>query len=105
MTQRSLAARLIAVSLSLALTGCIFFETPRQRAMRNDPDFKAGYADGCASASARGTSFRGDQVRDDSLFASSKAYRSGCGYSVCNSQLNPNPNPNVNGMPDQRPNP
>jgi hypothetical protein len=107
MTRTALPVRLLAAALAVSLTGCIFFETPRERAMRNDPEFKAGYSDGCASASARGTNYRGDRVRDDAAFASSKAYRSGwgAGYSVCNSQLNPNPNPNVNGMPDQRPNP
>ena len=99
--------RAVAVLLSLTLTGCIFFETPRERAMRNDPNFKAGYSDGCASANARGTSFRGDQVRDEAAYAVSKPYRSGwsAGYSTCNNQLNPNNNPNINGMPDQRRNP
>lgn len=107
MTYLKLASRILAVTLSLALAGCIFFEGPRQRAMRNDPGFKAGYSDGCASASAQGTDFRGGLVRDDASYAASKPYRSGwsAGYSVCNNQLNRNPNPNVNGLPDQRPNP
>ncbi len=82
--------------------------SPRERAMRKDPAFQAGYSDGCASASARGTDYRdGGRVRDDQLYATSKPYRAGwsAGYSVCNNQYNPNPNPNTNGLPDQRPNP
>jgi hypothetical protein len=104
---RPIAFRLLAVALSLALSGCIFFETPRQRAMRNDPNFKAGYSDGCASANARGTNYRGDQVRDDAAYQSSAPYRAGwsAGLTNCNNQLNRNPNPNINGLPDQRPNP
>ncbi|HEY4941558.1 MAG TPA: hypothetical protein VII56_09020 [Rhizomicrobium sp.] len=97
-------ARLLAVLLALTLTGCIFFETPRERAMRNDPNFKAGYSDGCASANARGTNYRGDQVRDGAAYQSSQPYRAGwsAGYATCNNQLRA-PDPNVGGMPAPRP--
>ncbi|HXC56827.1 MAG TPA: hypothetical protein VNU97_16125 [Rhizomicrobium sp.] len=107
MTLRTLAVRCLAVALSLTLAGCIFFETPRQRAMRRDPNFRTGYSDGCASASAHGTDFRGDTVRDDAAYQVSQAYRAGwsAGYTTCNNQLSRNPNPNINGLPDQRPNP
>lgn len=108
MNPRPILLALLAAALSATLSSCIFFETKQERAMRNDPNFKAGYDDGCASANARGTDFRGGGVvRDEASYASSKPYRSGwsAGYSVCNTQLHPNPNPNVNGLPDQRPNP
>ena len=97
MTPGTFAFRLMAVTLSLTLAGCIFFETPRQRAMRNDPNFKAGYSDGCASANARGTNFRGDTVRDDAAYQVSQAYRPGwtAGLTTCNNQFNRNPNPNT----------
>lgn len=97
----------VACALAMSLSGCIFFETRAQRAMRNDPNFRIGYSDGCASANARGTSFVGDQVRDEALFKSSQPYRAGWsnGYTTCNNQLNRSSNTNVNGMPDQRPNP
>ncbi|MBS0472261.1 MAG: hypothetical protein JSR60_14410 [Proteobacteria bacterium] len=104
-----LFTRIVAfAALALALSGCIFFESPRERAMRKDPNFQAGYSDGCATANARGTDYReGGQVRDDQLFATSKPYRAGwsAGYSACNNQLNPNLSPDINGMPDQRRNP
>ena len=107
MTHMPFTLRLTAVLLSLTLTGCIFFETPRERAMRKDPNFQAGYSDGCASANARGTNFRGDKVRDEAAYQTSKPYRSGwsAGYTTCNNQLTPNNSPNISGMPDQRPNP
>jgi hypothetical protein len=107
MTNRRIAFRLAAIAALLALTGCIFFGSARERAMRKDPNFQAGYGDGCASANARGTNYRGDQVRDDAAYQVSQPYRAGwaAGYSTCNNQLSTNPNPNVNGLPDQRPNP
>lgn len=96
--------RLSAVLLSLTLAGCIFFETPRERAMRNDPNFKAGYSDGCASANARGANVRGDQVRDEAAYEVSKPYRSGwaAGYSACNTAMMQS-NPTIGGMPGSRP--
>jgi hypothetical protein len=96
-----------ALFLAASLSGCIFFETKAMRAMRNDPNFKAGYSDGCASANARGASFRGEKVRDDALFKTSEPYRAGWsnGYSTCNNQLYSPGTPNVSDMPDHRPNP
>ena len=95
------------VLLAVELSGCIFFETRAMRAMRNDPNFKAGYSDGCASANARGTSFTGSKVRDEAAFQVSQPYRAGWsnGYSTCNNQLYRSNTPNVNDSPDQRPNP
>jgi hypothetical protein len=97
----------LALILACGLSGCIFFETKAMRAMRNDPNFKAGYSDGCASASARGTSFTGEKVRDDTMFKTSQPYRAGWsnGYSTCNNQLYSPATPNVSDMPDHRPNP
>jgi hypothetical protein len=97
---------LLAVALSLPLTGCIFFETSRERAMRNDPNFKAGYSDGCASANARGTDLRrGDDVRDATAYQISKPYRSGwaAGYATCNNQRGGVSNPDIGGMPNGKP--
>jgi hypothetical protein len=107
MIKRTLVLRAGAVALSLLASGCIFFESKRDRAMRNDPTFQAGYSDGCASANARGTNYRGDKIRDDALYASSQLYRSGwgAGYSLCNNQYNRSSNPNTSDLPDQRPNP
>ena len=97
----------LSVLLAISLSGCIFFETRQMRAMRNDPNFKAGYSDGCASANARGTSFTGSTIRDDAAFKTSEPYRAGwsSGYSTCNNQLYRSTTPNVNDSPDHRPNP
>ena len=100
--------RLVLVPiLAASLSSCIFFETKAMRAMRNNPDFKAGYSDGCASANARGTSFRGEKVRDDALFKTNEPYRTGWsnGYSTCNNQIYSPGTPNVSDLPDHRPNP
>lgn len=104
---KTILFRLCAVTLAFALGGCIFFESKRDRAMRNDPTFQAGYSDGCASANTRGTNYRGDKIRDEALYASSQLYRSGwgSGYSLCNNQYNRSSNPNSSDLPDQRPNP
>ena len=104
-SQISLAGLVVIVAASLG--SCIFFETPAMRAMRNDPNFKAGYSDGCASANARGASFTGEKVRDETLFKTSQPYRAGWsnGYSTCNNQLYGPGTPNTSDMPDHRPNP
>jgi hypothetical protein len=77
------------------------------KAHRNDPNFQAGYSDGCASANASGADYRtGGRVRDDALYNSSQTYRSGwgTGFASCNPQSNPaGTDPNNGGMPSQRP--
>lgn len=57
--------------------------------MRNAPNFKSGYADGCATANAQGTDYGRSQTRDDSLYRVDKAYRAGwaAGVSACRSNL------------------
>jgi hypothetical protein len=66
--------------LCLSLCGCGLFESPAQRAMRNSPDYKAGYSDGCASASTSGANPRDTSlVRDEEAYRTIPAYRSGWG--------------------------
>ena len=61
----------------LMLCGC---ESAADRALRNSPDFKAGYSDGCSSAGTRGANPREDSVvRDEEAYRSNKAYRAGWG--------------------------
>jgi hypothetical protein len=44
------------------------------------PDFKAGYSDGCASASLEGANKRADSTtRDEAAYRTNKDYRSGWG--------------------------
>jgi hypothetical protein len=95
-----------ALFACVLLSGCIFFETPAERATVKSPDYQAGYSDGCASASAAGTDYRhGDNVRDDALYASSKPYRAGwaAGYATCNTTRGGTSNPDYGGMPSTKP--
>ncbi len=103
----SLAPRLaVAALLSLSLGGCIFFETRAERAMVKNPNFQAGYSDGCASANAHGTDYRrGNDIRDEALYQSSKPYRSGwgAGYAACNTTRSGTSDPDYGGMPTAKP--
>jgi len=72
---------LCCLILFLSLTGCGLFESRAQRAMRNSPDYKAGYNDGCASASTSGGANPRDTslVRDEEAYRTIPAYHSGWG--------------------------
>ena len=98
---------LLILALAPALSGCLIFETKKQRAMVHNPEFQAGYADGCASANTRGTNYRDDKIRDEAAYQVSQPYRSGwgAGFSTCNNQLGRSTNPASSDLPDQRPNP
>jgi hypothetical protein len=62
--------RLALFVLLLPLAAC---QSASQRALEKSPDFKAGYADGCASSGG------GTLRRDDDAYRTDKAYRSGWG--------------------------
>ena len=76
----------VAVLISvLSLSGC---ESAADRALKNSPDFKAGYSDGCASAGTQGANPRDTSLaRDEEAYRSNKAYRSGwgTGFNTCRS--------------------
>ncbi|HWA30256.1 MAG TPA: hypothetical protein VG867_04135 [Rhizomicrobium sp.] len=74
-------AGLVVISL-LALGGCAIFGGPADRAMRRTPDFRAGYSDGCAAATAPSANPRDER---DSLKGESTTYRRGyaTGFSAC----------------------
>ena len=96
-----IAITLLAV---LSLAGCgIFFPSAAQRAARDTPGFKAGYSDGCASATNQDTNYRHDQMRDESSYASDKNYRAGwaSGFSVCRTNLTHSPSGGP--IPDNEP--
>ncbi len=83
----------LAVLSAFLLTGCMVFETRTSREIRHQPNYQAGYDDGCASANAQGANMRhGDIVRDDALYDSDKAYRVGWanGHGACNRLAPPN---------------
>ena len=78
--------RLVLIALGLVLSGCMFFESPADRKIRQQPDFRLGYDDGCATATDQGANMRrGDLVRDEALYETDKAYRAGwaSGHSGC----------------------
>jgi hypothetical protein len=96
----------IAITLlaTLALAGCgVVFPSASQRAGRNTPGFKAGYSDGCASATIQDTNYRHDQVRDEAAYAADKHYRAGwaSGFSVCRTNLTRDPSRGP--IPDNNP--
>lgn len=63
----------------------------------NSPDFKAGYSDGCASASlAGGADKRQDSItRDDAAYRSNEDYRAGWGqgFGSCRAMAAPQSSP------------
>jgi hypothetical protein len=90
---------LIMTSL-LLLAGCA---SPASRAMQKSPDFKAGYSDGCASASLQGANPRdAGPTRDEAAYRDNAAYHSGWGegFGACRAMAAPqSPGGGPFGMP------
>lgn len=64
--------------LALCLSGCALFESRETRALRRSPDYRAGYSDGCASASSVSANPRANmERRDEGAFDGNRAYRLG----------------------------
>ena len=80
------ALKALAVCTALALTACA-----HHHRLHNTPNFRMGYADGCAAASGPGTSYRAGPNRDEALYAKDGDYRAGwnIGYSSCRSRGEP----------------
>jgi len=97
----------IVTFAALSLAGCgIFFPTAKDRAAKQTPGFQNGYSDGCASASAQGTNYRGDKVRDDAAYQSDKHYRAGwaSGFANCRTPSQTDPaRPDAGPVPDNNP--
>jgi hypothetical protein len=77
--------KLILISL-LPLAACA------NPALRNSPDYRAGYSDGCASASQQGANKRDtDLTRDDAAYQANQAYHSGwsTGFGACRQMAAP----------------
>lgn len=75
--------RIAVIALASLLMSCM---SSADRQIQKLPDYRLGYDDGCATATNQGANMRrGDMVRDDSLYDSDKAYRSGwaSGHSAC----------------------
>jgi hypothetical protein len=81
--------RILILMSFLLLAGCA-----GSRAMRNSPDFKAGYSDGCASASLEGADRRDTSLtRDETAYHSNAAYHGGWseGFGACRAMNAPQP--------------
>ena len=83
--------RVFAAGPLLALSACGLFPNAQERAVQKSPNFRAGYTDGCAAASTSGANYREGAYRDDALYQTSAAYRSGWGngFSVCRGEGTP----------------
>jgi len=92
--------------VAFALSACGLFVSKEDRALKKDPNYQTGYSDGCAAANAQNTDYRrGDKARDEGLFGSSKAYRSGwhSGFSACRSGYTNQPGSQGTPMPSAGP--
>jgi hypothetical protein len=89
------------------LVGCGLFPSVQEQAVQKSPNFRAGYSDGCAAASTTGANPREGPYRDQALYNSDAAYRTGWsnGYSLCRGGSAPGAglgNPVTNPVPGQR---
>lgn len=90
------------------LSGC---ETAADRAMKNSPDYKAGYSDGCASAGSPGANMRDSgRMRDEQAYQNNRGYNAGwdtgfhtCGVSQSGGGMPPMPGQGP--IPDPNPHP
>jgi hypothetical protein len=90
----------------VSLAGCGFlFESRAERATRENPNFKSGYGDGCATANSQGTDYGRQTTRDDELYKTDRAYRAGwaAGVSACQSNLSRQPGTPQGAIPDVNP--
>ena len=83
---RKTSVSMVLVVLAASLvSGCIFFPSAKDKALRKTPSFKEGYSDGCAAASTQSSNYREGPYKDQALYQSDQAYRAGWGngYQTC----------------------
>jgi len=103
-----LITRFALLTLLSALSAC---ESAPDRALRNSPDFKAGYSDGCASAGTQGANMRDTSPQqDEEAYRANPAYRTGwgTGFNTCRGYQpsgNMPPPPGQGPIPDPNPHP
>jgi len=93
-------------ALALVLTGCSIFGSATDRTARNSPDYREGYADGCAAATDQGADLRDRPVEDKSLYNSDETYRAGwsSGFQICRrTGMEPGASPGDNPIHDPVP--
>lgn len=74
------AGRAIVMFLAFAASACA-----GTSANRNSVEYRAGYADGCSTGSARASSLPQEPQRNEELYPANADYRAGwaSGYNVC----------------------
>ena len=70
----SVSVALVVLAASL-VSGCIFFPSAKDKALRKTPSFKEGYSDGCAAATTQSSNYREGPYKDQVLYQSDEAYR------------------------------
>ncbi len=75
--------RITVLMVALCLCGCA-----ADRALRDSPNFRSGYDDGCAAASTVGANPRETPHRDEDSYKNDHAYHAGwsSGFSTCRNQ-------------------
>lgn len=81
----------VVIPMALALSGCSVMGA--DPAMQKNPNYRAGYDDGCAAASTMGANPREAPFRDEDLYKGDEAYRAGwsSGFSTCRDQTTGSP--------------
>ncbi|MGH6828055.1 MAG: hypothetical protein ACREFW_04000 [Rhizomicrobium sp.] len=88
---------LVFAALAFAVAGCA--GGAKERALQNNPGFRAGYEDGCAAATDQGSDLRGRPVGDSQQYQSDDVYRAGwsSGFQTCRrSDVEPGASPGDN---------
>ena len=95
---RQFASQFLLALALLSVAGCAVFGS-KERAMQKDPNFRAGYEDGCAAATDQGADLRDRPIGDKQLLANDETYRRGwnTGFHTCRrSEIEPNATPGAN---------
>jgi len=82
--------RLAAVVAIGAVAGCALVSQPKDTGdLSSNPDYSAGYNDGCATATSRVQGFEDTVTRDQNRFKNSEAYRAGwrAGHTSCGGSI------------------
>lgn len=95
----------LVVLAACLVSGCIFFPSAQDKALRRTPSFKEGYSDGCAAASTQSSNYREGPYKDQVLYQSDTAYRAGWGngYQTCRSPQDLGQMPGQNPVPQPLP--
>jgi hypothetical protein len=94
----------VMAATALSVSGCIFFVSPRDRAIRHSPSFQAGYDDGCTAATEAGASYF-HSPEPDPAYKNDKVYHGGWnnGFSTCRRTFNPPGSTLGNPIPEPNP--